>query len=234
VTGQWDQSEKNRRTLRTLLGIGCVSVLMVFSSWRGWLPYTLTETLGFVTGTACVYLVVREHLWNFPLGIANNVFFFFLFFRSKLFGDAWLQVIYLGLAVHGWYWWLHGGRDRSPRRIGHAPPKELAVLAVLVVLGTTAMTLGLRQVGGAAPVLDAFTTVLSLAAQWLLNRKCIENWYLWITADVLYIYLYLTRGLQLTAILYAVFLGLCFAGVIAWTRTLAAAAETDPGRASLS
>lgn len=210
-----------------------LSLALILSSWRGWLPYSLTETLGFVTGAACVYLVVREHLWNFPLGIANNVFFFVLFFRSKLFGDAWLQVIYLGLAVHGWYWWLHGGRDRSPRKIGNAPAKELAILAVLVVLGTAAMTLGLRKAGGAAPVLDAFTTVLSLAAQWLLNRKSIENWYVWIAADVLYIYLYLTKGLQLTAILYAVFLGLCIAGLMGWSRTLAADAKTNPGAPSL-
>jgi nicotinamide mononucleotide transporter len=221
VTAHWDQSEKNRRILRDSLGIGFVSALMVICSWRGWISYALTETLGFVTGVACVYLVVREHIWNFPLGIANNVAFFVLFYSSRLYGDAWLQVVYLGLAVHGWRCWLHGGEDRTPRKIGHAPPRLLATLAVLVALGTAGMTLGLRAVGGAAPVLDAFTTVLSLAAQWLLNRKAIENWYVWITADVLYIYLYVSRGLHLTAVLYAVFLGLCFAGLVAWSRTLA-------------
>jgi nicotinamide mononucleotide transporter len=93
---------------------------------------------------------------------------------------------------------------------------------MLVALGTAGMTVGLRAAGGSAPVLDAFTTVLSLAAQWLLNRKSIENWYVWITADVLYIYLYVSRGLHLTAVLYAVFLGLCIAGLVAWRRTLTA------------
>lgn len=202
--------------------IGVLGLGLVICSWRGWIPYALTETLGFVTGAACVYLVVREHIWNFPLGIANNVAFFILFYGSRLYGDAWLQVVYLGLAVHGWRCWLHGGEDRSPRKIGRAPRRLLLTLTMLVALGTAGMTVGLRAAGGSAPVLDAFTTVLSLAAQWLLNRKSIENWYVWITADVLYIYLYVSRGLHLTAVLYAVFLGLCIAGLVAWRRTLTA------------
>ncbi|MGV3721507.1 MAG: nicotinamide riboside transporter PnuC [Actinomycetota bacterium] len=209
--------------------IGLLALGLVICSWRGWIPYALTETLGFVTGAACVYLVVREHIWNFPLGIANNVAFFVLFYSSRLYGDACLQVVYLGLAAHGWRCWLHGGEDRAPRKIGHAPPRLLATLAVLVALGTASMIMGLRAAGGSAPVLDAFTTVLSLAAQWLLNRKAIETWYVWITADVLYIYLYVTRGLHLTAVLYAVFLGLCIAGLWAWSRTLTAGKVASVG-----
>jgi len=72
-----------------------------------------------------------------------------------------------------------------------------------------------------APVLDALTTALSLGAQYLLNRKAVENWLLWITADVLYVYLYLARGLHLTAVLYLVFLCLCVAGLRSWRRSLA-------------
>src|SRR5688572_33132621 len=81
---------------------------LVLASWRGWVPVPLSEALGFVTGVACVYLVVRENIWNFPVGIANNVFFLILFTRTRLYGDAGLHIVYMGLAVHGWYWWLHG------------------------------------------------------------------------------------------------------------------------------
>ena len=202
-----------------LLG-GLLGAALILAAWQKWLPYSLTETLGFVTGAACVYLVVRRNVWNFPVGIANNLFFLMLFGQARLYGDAGLQIVYIALGVQGWIWWLRGGENHSALRVNHAPPRVLLILAGLVVLGTMGLMLALQVARGAAPLLDAFTTVLSLAAQYLLNCKSIENWYLWITADVLYIYLYIARDLHLTALLYAVFLGLCLVGVWQWRRAL--------------
>jgi nicotinamide mononucleotide transporter len=192
------------------------------AAWQRWVPYPLTETLGFVTGAACVYLVVKENIWNFPLGLANNLFFLVLFFKARLYADAGLQVVYLALGVQGWHWWLHGGSDRSPRRVERAPRAVLLGLGGFLAVGTVGLTLLLRSVRDSAPFLDALTTALSLGGQYLLNRKAIENWCFWIAADLLYIYLYLQRGLQLTALLYLVFLGLCVAGLIQWRRSLRA------------
>ena len=62
-----------------------LSVLVIVASWQQWLPFPLTEALGFVTGAACVYLVVRQNIWNFPLGIANNIFFLVLFGQARLY-----------------------------------------------------------------------------------------------------------------------------------------------------
>lgn len=202
---------------------------LVAASAAGVLPYGLTETLGFVTGAACVYLVVKENVWNFPVGIANNVFFLALFAGARLYGDAALQVVYVALGLQGWYLWLRGGRGHTALAVSRAPRRLLAGVAVFVVAGTAALTPALRAAGDSAPLLDALTTVLSLAAQYLLNRKVIENWLLWITADVLYVYLYLARGLQLTAVLYFVFLRLCVAGLLSWRRTLARRQEEPAG-----
>lgn len=200
-----------------LLGLG-----LTLASWQQWLPIPLTETLGFVTGAACVYLVVKENLWNFPLGIANNIFFLLLFLQARLFGDAGLQIVYIVLGVQGWYNWLYGGEQRTALNITRASLPLTLMTVTGIVIGTIGLTVTLRAMKGAAPVLDAFTTVLSLAAQYWLNRKVLENWLLWIIADVLYIYLYITRGLRLTAVLYAVFLGLCIAGFLQWRRSLRA------------
>jgi nicotinamide mononucleotide transporter len=210
------------------IGAGLGSGL-VLGSWQQWLPYSLTETLGFVTGAACVYLVVKQNIWNFPLGIANNIFFLILFINARLYGDAGLQVVYVALGIQGWYSWLYGGQNRTALRVAHASMRMLGVLAGLVLIGTIGLTLALRAARGSAPVLDAFTTVLSLAAQYLLNRKTIENWYLWMTADVIYIYLYVSRDLHLTAILYFVFLCLCVAGLINWRRSLIQQARHTEG-----
>lgn len=210
----------------TALGAG-----LILCSLRGWLPYDLTETLGFVTGAACVYLVIRQNVWNFPVGITNNVFFLILFTRARLYGDAGLQIVYVALGLQGWYSWLYGGHNRTALRVARATPRTVAVLSGLVLVGTLGLTLALRAFGGAAPLLDAFTTVLSLAAQYMLNRKFLENWYAWIAADVLYVYLYVSRGLHLTAVLYFVFLCLCVAGLRRWLRTMSERGRAAEGAA---
>lgn len=201
---------------------------LIAAEWLRWLPWSLTETLGFVTGAACVYLVVRQNIWNFPLGIANNLFFLVLFARARLFGDAGLQLVYLALGVQGWYKWLYGGPERSALSLGRAGRRTLLLTGLFVLTGTAALTLVLRAAGGSAPLPDALTTVLSLAAQYLLNRKLLENWLLWIVADIIYIRLYLARGLSLTAVLYLIFLGLCVAGWLSWRRALKSGVERAP------
>lgn len=213
-----------------------LGLAMIIASWQKWLPLELTETLGFVTGVAYVYLVIKESLWNFPVGIANTIFFFVLFTNSRLYGDAGLQVVYFLLALQGWYSWLHGGQNRSMLRVSRASPRLLAILAVGIVVGTAAMIPLLYAIKGAAPFLDALTTVLSLAAQYLSNRKILENWYLWIVADVIYVYLYITRDLELTAVLYFVFLCLCIAGLRSWRQSLqkGAAEPAEPERQGVS
>jgi nicotinamide mononucleotide transporter len=198
---------------------------LITASWRGWTVFGMTEALGFVTGAACVYLVVRQNVWNFPLGIVNNIFFLILFLNAKLYGDAGLQLVYVALGFQGWYYWMHGGQNRRAARISHASPRLLIAAGGFVVIGAGGLVLALRAAGGAAPMMDAFTTVLSLAAQYLLNRKTIENWFLWIVADVIYVWLYISRGLQLTAVLYFVFLCLCVAGFMNWRRSIKAQAS---------
>jgi len=180
----------------------------------------MTEVLGFATGGVCVWLVVREHMWNWPVGLANNAFFFVLFFQTRLFADMGLQVVYFGLGVWGWINWLYGGEQRTVLRVSRASPIEWIGLVAFVPLGTWGLREVLVAVNGAAPLWDALTTVLSLSAQYLLCRKRFENWFFWIAADIIYIPLYLSRELPLTAVLYAVFLCMCLIGVRQWRRSL--------------
>lgn len=173
------------------------------------------EAWGFATGGVCVWLVVREHEWNWPIGLANNLVFFVLFLRGRLFADMSLQVVYFALGIYGWWNWLHGERgERLP--IHPTTRREWFALALTLPAGTVALREVLLAVNGAAPFWDALTTALSLAAQFLLCRKRLENWWFWIAADIVYVPLYLSRGLPLTAILYAVFLLMCLVGLRAW------------------
>jgi nicotinamide mononucleotide transporter len=165
---------------------------------------------------------VKQNIWSWPIGIANSAFFLALFFSARLFADMGLQVIYIVLGFLGWYWWLRGGEDRTTLRVSHATPVTLLALGLLGAVATAGLTVFLRSIGDAAPFLDALTTVLSLVAQYMLTRKLIENWYVWIAADIIYIGLYSSRGLYLTAALYALFLALCVMGLRGWRGALPA------------
>ena len=196
------------------------SLLILLLSYRASWSISVTEAWGFVTGGICVWLVVREHLWNWPIGIANNIVFFFLFLHGRLFADMSLQIVYLGLGVYGWLNWLFGGEKRTVLKISKTTRVEWLMMAALILLGTCGFREILLVVNGAAPFWDSLTTVLSLAAQYLLCRKRFENWFLWIAADVIYVPLYLSRHLPLTAVLYAVFLAMCLIGLWEWNRSM--------------
>jgi nicotinamide mononucleotide transporter len=176
------------------------------------------EALGFVTGGLCVWLTVRGHIANFGVGIANSGFFLVLFASSRLWADSALQIMFIALGVIGWWQWLFGGAGRTALVVRRATPRVLPASVAAVVVGTFGLTLLLRATDDAAPFWDALTTALSLVAQWLLNTKKIETWYFWIAADCIYVPLYLSRDLNLTAAIYLLFLGLCLAGLRSWRR----------------
>lgn len=180
---------------------------------------TWAELLGFVTGAACVALTVANRIENFPVGIANSAFFLVLFASSRLWADSGLQVVYIVLGFVGWWQWAFGGARRTALRVGSATRPQLAACAVWVVLGTIGLTFLLRWADDAAPFWDALTTALSLAAQYLLNARKVQTWWFWIAADVVYVPLYFSRDLNLTGIVYILFLGLAVTGYVQWRRT---------------
>jgi nicotinamide mononucleotide transporter len=144
-----------------------------------------------------------------------------LFWRSRLFGDMALQFVYVALNALGWSRWLRGESRGEPLRVQRTPIRSAIAFAALVAGATPALMLYLRSVQGSAPFLDALTTMLSLVAQYMMTRKYLENWLVWILADVLYIGLYISRELRLTAVLYFVFLLMCIQGWREWRASAA-------------
>ena len=179
----------------------------------------MTEVLGFITGALCVWLTVKENIWNWPIGIANSAFYVIIFLQSRLFADMSLQVIYIILGFLGWYWWLKGGENRSMLKVSKASYRSLITISGISIIATFFMTRYLQSINDSAPFLDALTTVMSLAAQYLLTKKNIENWYVWISADVIYIGLYASRSLYLTSGLYLVYLIMCISGLKMWKQS---------------
>ena len=178
------------------------------------------ELFGFVTGAACVWLIAKQNIWNWPLGIANNLLFMVLFTRSGLYADVGLQIFYVAIGIYGWMHWLHGGQDHGALKVSRTPPREAALAALLTVSGTALVVLLLkRYTNSTVPVLDASVTGLSVAAQVLMARKRLENWWIWILANLISILLLIYKHLFITAGLYAVFLAICIAGLLEWSRS---------------
>lgn len=209
---------KSPRFQATLLLIP--STMLLLASWFKWAPIDFTETCGFVTGAICVWLVTRGNIWNWPVGLANNLFFAFLFWRARLFADMGLQGVYFALGIWGWWHWLYGGRNHGRLDVTRSTRTEWIGIALFLVFGTWGLRELLIAVNGAAPFWDSLTTTLCLAAQYLLCRKRIENWWLWIAADLIYVPLYFSRDLPLTAVLYAGFIVLCGIGLFRWKKEL--------------
>jgi len=194
---------------------------------------TAAELLGFVTGAASVWLTVLARISNFPVGIANSAFFLILFLSARLYADSGLQVVYIALGFAGWWQWLRGGQDRSRLEVARSGTWLLAGCTAFVVAATWGLTVLLRAADDIAPFWDALTTAISLAAQFLLNAKRIENWAFWIAADLVYIPLYVAKRLDLTALVYLLFLGLCAAGVTSWRRALRASRQVSSPAAAV-
>lgn len=187
-------------------------------------PVSWTEVLGFGTGALCVWLVARQHIANWPIGIANNVFFILLFVQAGLYADAGLQFVFISLALYGWWTWLRGGGPGERLPVRRTTRAEWLWLAVAGAAGTAALTLLLdRATDSTVPLWDALTTALSLMATYGQCRKRLESWWLWIAADVVYIPLYAHKELYLTSLLYVGFMTLCVIGLRDWRRDLAPA-----------
>jgi len=174
------------------------------------------ELVGFITGATCVWLVARGNIWTFPVGMVNAAFFFILFIDARLYTDAWLQVFFFAVQIFGWVVWLKGGPGFTRRSISRITWKVAVPSAIAVAAFVYLMVPVLREAHGAYPVADSSTTGLSVAAQFMLSFKVLENWLLWIVADLIYIPLYAARDLHFTSLLYVVFLCICFHGLWHW------------------
>ncbi|MFN4025784.1 MAG: nicotinamide riboside transporter PnuC [Hyphomonas sp.] len=202
-----------------LAGLVLVTAAISFTAWRTGAASS-PEAIAFITGVFCVWLVTRQNIWNFPLGLVTVGIYAFVFYDSRLFATAGLQLIFFALNLIGWYLWLYGGENRTALKVTPASTLERA-LTLLGIAGATALLYRLlEEAGGATKFWDALVTSISLAAQWMQSRKILDCWYLWILADILYIPIAFHNGLYLTAMLYGVFLALATMGLIEWRRAL--------------
>ena len=181
------------------------------------------EAVAALLGLINIVLVVRRSVWNYPFGLAMVALYGWLFAQPgvRLYSDAGLQVFFFVVQLYGWRNWA-----RSEAQSGEVVVLRLSTrVRSAVVAGVAAATLGWgtlmhRFTDAALPWWDAFIAMASVAAQLLMARRFLENWYLWIVVDVVAIGVYAAKDLMITAILYLAFLLLAAFGLHSWRQAL--------------
>ena len=183
---------------------------------------SLLEILGFFTGIIGVYLTIKRSPFCWPISALNVMLYGVIFYDAKLYADMGLQGVFLVFSVYGWYAWTKGSEnylpDSSPLQVKQSTIKEIAVGLLITI--PIAIILGYILKNADYPHIDSMLASLSIFAQILQTRKRLENWYIWIVVDAVYILIYVSKDLYLSAILYAVFLALAIQGIIEWKRVL--------------
>lgn len=189
-------------------------------------PVTWLEIVAFVLAVAMVVFNIRVNPVAWPLAIASSLLYFVLFADSRLYGEASLQIGFALIGLWGWWQWLRGRLpDGSALRVRRLSPRgRLAVLGAALALWPLLGALLAGATDSDVPYWDAFPTAGSVAGQWLLARKYVENWPAWIVVNVVSIGLFAFKGLWLTVLLYALFTAMALAGWRAWQRLAAVGA----------
>ncbi|WP_020654137.1 nicotinamide riboside transporter PnuC [Massilia niastensis] len=180
------------------------------------LTTTPLELVSFLLAATTVVLNIRQKHWAWLFSIVSSGTYAAVFFEARLYGDMGLQFVFIAASVWGWYQWLHGAGDK-PLVVTRLKPSGWAWSLAAWLLGYLVLSSFLRHFTDTdVPHADGFLTAGSLVGQLLLGRKKVENWHVWIVVDVLYVGLYVYKGLMLTAVLYGVFVLLAWTGLRAW------------------
>ncbi len=179
------------------------------------------EKVSTLTGLIYIVLSVRQNPLCWPFGIVSVAIWMIIVFTGKLYMDAFLQLVYVLLGFYGWYQWLRGGADSTPLPVRRVSARLWAWMGGLGLIVTIPLGLFSQHILHASfPWWDTVTTVLSLMAQYLLAKKYLENWVLWIVADALYVWIYIAKGWPGYSMLMGIYTVMAAIGLAGWYRSM--------------
>ena len=196
----------------------------VFAQYRD-VPsyYVVLELIGVIFGFASVWYAKRENILVFPTGIISTSIFVYILWQYGLLGDMIINAYYCAMSIYGWYMWTRKVDDTHYIPITRTSRLE-KIWGVFLFLGTivfvTALYLVFDKFNTWTAYVDTVTTAIFFVAMWLMARKKLENWTLWIIADIISIPLYIFKGLIFTSVQYAVFTAIAIFGYISWKKHL--------------
>lgn len=173
------------------------------------------EAAAVALAIAYLVLAIRQNVICWFAAFASSLIYLAVFYAARLYMESVLQIFYAAMAVYGYWQWTRGGADAKGLRITvWSVPRHAFALTVIAVL-SVAFGFLMSRTDAAFPYVDSFTTVAAIVTTYMVARKILENWLYWFVIDSVSVYVYLARGLTLTALLFVLYLVLI---VIGWRR----------------
>lgn len=190
-----------------------------------WIASHLVEIFGAVTGIVYVFLEIKRNIWLWPVGIATSATYIFVFRDNGFYADMLLQVYYLVISIYGWWAWWRGNPEKSDggeelmiTRLDARRSVRILLSFLFIFIG---MWVGLdRWTDSPVPLWDALITSMSVIATWMLTRKILEQWHVWIVANAIAVIVYLCKGMYPTSVLFVVYFLMAIEGLREWKRAM--------------
>ena len=188
----------------------------------------IIEIVAVILGLGNVYFLTQQKLIAWPLGLSTVSLYAYIFYQSNLLSDFVLHLVYIILNIYGWWYWIYGNKRKNELSVTRLPPLHRWFLTIFVLLGFLVWGYFMKMYTSTDyAYADAFTTVASLAAQYLMAKKKIENWIIWMMVNVVATQIYFAKGLYPTSFLFLVFLGLSIYGFKEWRSSLHQAQQAE-------
>jgi nicotinamide mononucleotide transporter len=185
------------------------------------------EIIAVFCGVLSVWFSKKENILVYPIGIISILIYTYLCYTVGLYADTGIQVFYFVMSIYGWYNWIpikefkaKDASDSTLKISKNTPIQNLGYTALVGVLWLGLYFVLSVYTDSTVPYLDSFTTAICLVGMWLMTLKRIENWIMWIIADLICIPLYWYKGLPLSSIQFVLFTVLAIAGYLEWKRKL--------------
>lgn len=187
-----------------------------------WFLTNWVEVTGTVLGLVYIVLSIRQNILTWPVGLVTSALYVYVFFVAKFYADMALQVYYVLVSLYGWYFWLKGNQNEDKELEVSSTPRNvwMWLLFASVAFFVLIEFILKNYTDSPIPVGDALTTALSLVATWMLARKYLEHWLVWIFVDFFSAILYAFKGLWPTVLLFLVYTGMAVWGYIKWKNEL--------------
>jgi nicotinamide mononucleotide transporter len=193
-----------------------MQIIHVLQGW--WQHQTWPEVIGVITGLLCVYLAAKNNIWNWPFAIISVSIYIFIFFEAHLFADMGLQVYFFIVNIYGWYYWSRKPSTEKETRVTRITKREIYLSIPAILIFTVLLGSVLKYTTASYPYLDSFCAACSLIAQFMLARKVLENWLIWIFVDIIYVGIYVFKDLHLTAVMYGIYALIALMGYWDWKK----------------
>ena len=190
-------------------------------------PLSYIEFLGTLTGLISVWLATKSNIWTWPVGLLNVTCFFLIFFEVRLYSDMFLQVYFFVTSIYGWIVWHNKTENGEVKILSNS---RRIVFSIIIILSTVVVGFAVKNIHlifpqvfnkpASYPFVDTFVAVISIIANLLLAQRKLENWILWILADIISVVLYTKKMVMFISIEYFVFVCLATAGLIMWIKIM--------------